>query len=101
MPRFLYKAVDRTGKRHQGVIEGASPEAAMRSLKAQGRIPIALDPEGAGLWARLNRPVALAGGVGTKEVARFTQQLAALLGAGLPLERALGIVEGTSRSTVS
>jgi len=110
MASFHYRAVTGAGQLQQGVREGLSERAVVRELQAQGLVPVyvGVSPErGSGQaqdwFARL-----LGGGsnassqqgmslslMGRRVTGRdrllFTQELATLLTAGVPLDRALSI----------
>lgn len=96
MPAFSYAAIDSQGKDKQGVIEADSPRAARTALRAQGLVPLQVDPAVAlgssshtPWWQReLWAPRAF----GQAELTLLTRQLAELVDAGLPLERALGML---------
>ncbi len=89
MPAFSYKAIGRDGKGREGVIEAAGLELASRQLRAQGLTLLKLEAGGASGSAAARR-----GGKapGRQEVLSFTTELAVLLRAGLPLDRALKVL---------
>ncbi len=87
MPEFRYRAVDAQGSSHQGQVEAAHEQAAALQLQRRGLMVLRLSATTqSGLRGRGK---ALLGGA---DLVSFTQQLATLLGAGQPLERALGIL---------
>ena len=92
MPAFKYEALDAAGKARSGLLEAENPKAARSQLRAQALVPLAVTPVGAGASG------AAAQGTGTRWSRRvfdrnaltvWTRQMAGLVGAGLPLERAL------------
>lgn len=87
MPAFRFEAVDADGATRQGLLEADSARAARTQLRAQQLIPLtvsAVDTGNAeGTGRRLRRAFDSVG------LTVWTRQLAGLLGAGLPLERAL------------
>ncbi|WP_114240382.1 type II secretion system inner membrane protein GspF [Dyella sp. C9] len=92
MTQFRYRAVSATGELLQGQMEAASLEEVVNRLQDQGHTPLdasAADAAsgGRGLAALLKR-----GPLTGDQLAQFTHQLATLLGAGQPLDRALGIL---------
>ncbi|MFT6955938.1 MAG: general secretion pathway protein F [Halieaceae bacterium] len=90
MPAFSYKAIGRDGKTHQGVIEAAGIEMASRQLRGQGLTLTKLE---AGATASSRAGSALSGKPpGRQEVLSMTSELAVLLRAGLPLDRALKVL---------
>jgi len=93
MPVFRYKALDARGEVVDGQMEAASQAELVARLQEQGHLPMEtrlateLAAPGAGLRGLL-RPRTLQGA----QLLQFTQQLATLLGAGQPLDRALTIL---------
>jgi len=87
MPAFAYQAVDPAGKRVRGRAEAASPELLLRSLSDRGVVVLKVIPvePSAG-----NPTLALRWGT-RQAVLEATRALAALLPAGMPLARALGV----------
>lgn len=90
MPLFHYRASDMGGKIVQGTLEAREERLVVQHLQQGGLIPlrISLEEKAAGWRQGLGR-----GGrrrrVPLSEVVLFTQELAALLKAGLPLDRSL------------
>jgi len=88
MPAYTYEALDAAGKARSGVVEADNPKAARGLLRGQGLVPMAVQPAApaaAGPGASLfSRRVFSATGLSV-----WTRQIAGLVGAGLPLERAL------------
>jgi general secretion pathway protein F len=90
--QFRYKAVSDAGEMMQGQMEAGSVEEVIGRLQDQGHTPLeALPADGAaaggGLAAMFKR-----GPFTGDQLAQFTHQLATLLGAGQPLDRALTIL---------
>lgn len=92
MPLFRYKAVTPAGETLEGQMEAASTDEVIAKLQDAGNIPLdarAADAaEGGSLLSLLTRRNTF----GAAQVVQFTQQLATMLGAGQPLDRALQIV---------
>ena len=89
MPVFRYKAVTPAGEIVEGQFDVASNDEAVAMIQDAGNIPLEVNAGDAGAAG-----VGLAGmfkrsAMGPTQVLQFTQQLATLLGAGLPLDRAL------------
>lgn len=90
MPAFSFEALDPQGQTHKGLIEADTAKAARSLLRARALVPMtvqaiatsATSPEQQG--SMFSRPV-----MGTTQLAIWTRQLAGLVSAGLPLERAL------------
>jgi general secretion pathway protein F len=88
MAQFSYKAIGRDGKSMEGVIEAAGPELASRELRAQGLTLLKLDAGGG-----VARSKQVSGRApGRQEILSMTSELAVLLRAGLPLDRALKVL---------
>jgi general secretion pathway protein F len=95
MASFRYKAMTEGGAIVRGTLDAASEAAAIRQLRAQGHYPLSAAPEGSGAWSE--RFATLMPGkrkVSLRLLALATQELAELLGAGLELDRALGVLIG-------
>ena len=88
MAAFKYTALDAAGKEHGGLLEADSARAARAQLRERGLLPLEIDSVAA---PRQGSSV-LARGLPRAELVMFTQQLATLLDAGLPLERALAAI---------
>ncbi len=89
MPAYKYEALDAAGKAKTGLLEAENARAARSQLRARELVPINVAPVHAaaneqGAGARLSRRVFSA-----TSLAVWTRQIAGLVGAGLPLERAL------------
>ncbi|MCX7033828.1 MAG: type II secretion system F family protein, partial [Arenimonas sp.] len=91
MALFRYKALSAAGEALDGQMEAASADEVISRLQDQGHLPVearrADQAGGEGLGALFKRKE-----FGNEQVLQFTQQLATLLGAGQPLDRALGIL---------
>jgi general secretion pathway protein F len=91
MPVFTYRAADRRGQTIDGVMEAVDARAVAERLRKEAYFPIkvAAQSERAGL-------LSLGGGssrVRQRDLLAMTQMLATLFEAGLPLDRALAILE--------
>ena len=115
MAQFKYVAVDAKGNEKSGVIEADNESVAVARLREQGLFPtqvggvspkkaaaarrVAPTPAaGKGLKMELHMPAFLVR-VGAKQLMLFTRQLATLVNAGLPLLRALRVVQKQERNT--
>jgi general secretion pathway protein F len=93
MPRFLYKAVSADGEIVEGAYDAADRQAVIDRLHAQGHVPIRAEPQVKAAAGRRTLPrLFQARQVTRADLVLLTQELATLLGAGLPLDRGLGIV---------
>jgi type II secretory pathway component PulF len=90
MATFEYAARVDPSRMQAGTIEAESVLAAARHLKAQGLYPIHLEMRVRGAsWVPWYAGHRRLGRVGLAPLAEFTEQLADLLEAGIPLARAL------------
>lgn len=92
MALFRYKALSTAGETLEGQMEAGSADEVVVRLQEQGHLPVEArraDEAGGGasLSGLLRRRE-----LDEAQVLQFTQQLATLLGAGQPLDRALGIL---------
>jgi general secretion pathway protein F len=105
MPAYSYEALNPLGQLCKGVVEADTARSARSTLRAQTLIPLRVDQVGRRAGALLHNPHAstAAGSSGSGwnrqlwharvfsplTLAVWTRQLAGLVGAGLPIERAL------------
>jgi len=90
MALFEYKAVSPGGEVLSGEMEAPSSELVIARIQESGNIPLTAREVGAGF--RLSALLRGRRGLTQREIGDLTQQLATLLGAGLPLDRSLGIL---------
>ncbi|MFL6680842.1 MAG: type II secretion system inner membrane protein GspF [Burkholderiaceae bacterium] len=88
MPAFKYEALDANGKSSSGIVEAETAKAARSHLRGLQLVPLGLTPvavvessEKRSLFARKT--------FSSSSLSVWTRQLAGLVAAGLPLERAL------------
>jgi general secretion pathway protein F len=90
MPWFEYKAARADGEVVQGRLEAADKQALARRLQAEGQIPIQIQEPGAAPVAAARPSFSLGPRrLTAKDVDYLTLELATLLRAGLPLDKAL------------
>ncbi|WP_375056553.1 type II secretion system F family protein [Zobellella sp. DQSA1] len=93
MALFYFKAVSQSGEVQEGRLEGSDQQSIVLQLQQRGLIPLSVEPADgrgpatSGLGLRTGRKR-----VGERQIQVLTQDLAALLKAGVPLERAFGIM---------
>src|SRR2546425_13035664 len=89
MPVFVYRAADRRGQTIDGVMEAPDARAVVERLQRDAYFPIRVAPH-----AERRGWFSLGGSsrVGQRDLLAFTQQLATLFEAGLPLHRAPSIL---------
>jgi general secretion pathway protein F len=99
MPLFKFKAVTAEGRVTEGTLEAADQKTALAKIQEQGQLPIkVISSEDKGLlntdftlpWKRKR--------VGRADLLVFTQEMATLTGAGLPLDRCLTILSGLTEN---
>ena len=99
MPAFSYKATDPAGRVVKGTLEAQDERSAAAQLQDSGFIPMQIRPgggaAGGAVFQRFHGTGRLFQRASAKDVMHFTQDLSALLKAGLPLDRALGILIDT------
>lgn len=85
--QYAFKAKDRNGVIHEGKIDAESEAAVIATLRNRGAVPLSITPANTGL----QREIRLGGPkrVKAKDLARFARQFATMIGAGLPMMRAL------------
>lgn len=92
MALYRYKALNARGEQLSGQMEAGSGAEVAARLQEQGHLPmearLASEVGSEYNWRALLKPKPFAG----PRLVQFTQQLATLLGAGQPLDRALGIL---------
>lgn len=90
MPQFSYKAIGRDGKSIQGSLEAGGLDLASRQLRSQGLTLLKLEAGNSGASEQTDtlqgKPP------GRQDVLSMTSELAVLLRAGLPLDRALKVL---------
>lgn len=100
MAAFEYEALDAAGKRTRGLLSADSEAAARRELRRRRLAPLSVsraDRAGA-------RPTDLLGSltgprpIASRELMGITRQLATLIGSGMPVEEAVGLVGGQDAS---
>lgn len=91
MPAYQYQAINQSGKAINGILEGDSPKAIRQQLRTRKLIPVevgVLNRTKAGRKDKLK--------IKKSSVCLITRQLATLIGAQLPIEKALlGVSEQT------
>jgi general secretion pathway protein F len=96
LPFFQYKAVTPAGEVQEGVLEATSTQGAVARLQQMGLIPIRAEEAGvarAGTReAKASRPLFGRNRITQDDIAVVTRELATLLKAGLPLDRAFEIL---------
>ena len=88
MPAYTFEALDPQGQTRRGVLEADTARHARSQLRAQDWVPLKIDLQQAAKTG-LQTVIWESKVFGNDALAVWTRQLAGLVGAGLPLERAL------------
>lgn len=93
MPAYTFEALDAQGATQKGLIDADTARAARGMLRARSMVPLSVEPAmpGQGVAGASGLNITLWGGrvFNATALAVWTRQLAGLVAAGLPLERAL------------
>ncbi len=102
MPEYIYKATDRTGKVMEGSFDAVDEATVVSRLRGMGCMPIRIEQAIGGAKPRSRKMsinIDFKTGLSSKfkrvsgtELLSFTQELATLIRAGLPLDRGLSVV---------
>lgn len=102
MPLFQYKAVTPVGEVLEGVMDAPTHRGVIERLRDMGYTPIrafeAVGGDAPGAGRRAAAGPFSRRGVSPDEVGIVTQEIATLLGAGLPLDRSLEILAGLAEN---
>src|SRR5258708_26418196 len=95
MPSFRYGAMTNSGAVIRGVLDAPTEAALVQQLRSEGHFPISAAPAGqAGLLDSLTHLLKFEKRQPLRALSVATQELAALLAAGVSLDRALGVLAG-------
>ncbi len=97
MSSYSYKATDKNGRVFKGILDGSDEQGVAAELHTLGYIPIRIRPVGNNDGKQtptfsLALPIFNFRRISARDSQLFTQDLAALLHAGLPLDRSLEIL---------
>lgn len=97
MSIFLYTAVDKAGKKHEGKLEAASEAAVGQLITRQNMRAVFIKKE-----ESKQNPLAFltASKVKSKDLVIFTRQLATMIDAGVPLVRSLATLQNQTENPV-
>jgi len=98
MPQYSYKAIDANGKERTGKVAAGSTEEAQAQLTDMGLMPTEVREAKGGKSSEpkakaVKKKSSLFGRIKADEMTLFTRQLATLLRSGVPLLRALDVME--------
>ena len=96
MALFQYRAADHSGKVVEGIMEAEAERGVVSRLHEMGFTPLRIAVPGGVPRSAFQTPLAFSfrRKVSERQLLHFTQELGTLLGAGLPLDRALSVLAG-------
>jgi general secretion pathway protein F len=89
MPAYAFEALDNQGQTRRGVLEADSARTARSQLRAQELVPLKVEPVQRSQNTGMNTVIWESKVFSRTALTVWTRQLAGLVAAGLPLERAL------------
>jgi len=89
---FDYRAACTDGSVVAGTLSGTNQQDIIRQLRALGQIPIRIDESTQDKRAGSSRPSFRRRKISERDIADMTRELAILLRAGMPVDRALGVL---------
>jgi type II secretory pathway component PulF len=113
MPTFSYRALQADGKIAEGMLDAAGRPDALRQIETLGLRPMSVSEKSSAAAKNGSAAAGSAGGLGAvsfkfaskkvsaKELENFTRLLSSLLAAGVPLSRALVILQKEASSAAS
>ena len=91
MPQFHYRALARTGESVSGSLEALDARDAVARLQDRGLLPITAQPDAPAWWRKeLRWPTTSR--IARRDLVLLTREMAALIGAGLTVDRTLQIL---------
>jgi type II secretion system protein F len=98
MALFSYKAKDNTGQTIAGTLEAESTAMVISRLQAMGYFPLSVENESEKRKTTVAVARAITRRVHINDIATFNRQLADLLSSGIPLVKALGVIQNQTSS---
>lgn len=100
MPIFYYRAVDAAGQIVQGSLEAKGDRSVVQQLHQNKLIPLSISQGESDSAKTSLRPLSFLRRVGLSDIVQFSQEMAVLLNAGLPLDRSLQIILEVTKKPV-
>ena len=98
MPQFRYKSVAESGEIVEGRLDAADRSAVVARLHQLGHVPVRIEPVASGFSLHfLQREVFAERQASRLDIVTLTREIATLLAAGLPLDRALEILRDLTK----
>jgi len=98
MPRYFYTAQSLKGESKSGILEVKDVHQLAKSLRQEGYLLVSATLEEETKKRKFEISLPFLAGVGLKEKMFFTRNLQVMIGAGLPLPRALRTLAGQSKN---
>ena len=98
MSSFRFSALDDKGQAREGVVDAVDIAAAVAQLHARQWTPLDVQPAGQRIRGARGWSWRKSGGIRSEQLLAFTDQLATLLAAGQPIDRALAILQESASS---
>jgi general secretion pathway protein F len=92
MPSFRYRAVSAAGETVEGAMDAADQSTVINRLRDQGHFPLKVEQGSAVPTSILDRELFGSRKLALRDISVSTRELATLLKAGLPLDRALRVL---------
>jgi type IV pilus assembly protein PilC len=99
MPLFHYKTINKEGKTSEGTMEVKDKFALYHAIKMEGNTVVSAEEIKKGTGFSLDNLLPFLGGVSAHNKIIFAKNLAKMIDAGLPVTRALSILERQSKGT--
>ncbi len=100
MGQFSFTARQASGQIQKGTMTAQSKEAVLRTLRDKGLTPIVVKEASGGGGLSMNINIPGLSGVKTKDIVIFTREFSTMIGAGVPILRALTILKDQSESVM-
>ncbi len=99
MPLFHYKTIDKEGKPSEGTMEARDKFALYHAINQDGNTVVSAEELKSGKGLSLDNLFPFLGGVSAHNKIIFAKNLSKMIDAGLPVTRALSILERQSKGT--
>lgn len=97
MPNFTFKALDKEGKPHSGEMEASDRFVVYRKVKADGSTPVSVNEIGE-KNSLFSMKFTFLSSIKTQEKITFAKNLSSMVEAGLPVTRALDVMEKQTKN---
>ncbi len=97
---FKYKSQLKTGETKEGILEAPNKFAAAKQIRDSGEIPLLVSENSSGGIAKIIEQLLSFGSVSLREKIMFTRNLSGMLQAGLPVYRAITVLNKQTNNQV-